>query len=157
MICTAADFMNFLEDAPRIKRNRQLAAVNRILSLAIMAVILFSARCWVSIRCRPVASNAKPRHNIGGRRRGAPEALRRDINEKMAEINGIITDIRANAANRGYGMFLTQLPSLAGRGRIAKLEIDEKQGVIMSGLALENAAINELKSNLRSAKILRAT
>ena len=34
--------MNFLEDAPRIRRNRQLAAVNRILSLAIIAVILFS-------------------------------------------------------------------------------------------------------------------
>ena len=86
------------------------------------------------------------------------EALRRDINEKkMTEVNAvIITNIRANAANRGYGMFLTQLPSLLPVGaELQRLEIDEKQGVIMSGLALENAAINELKSNLRSAKLLR--
>ena len=85
------------------------------------------------------------------------EALRRQINEKkMTEVNEVITNIRANAANRSYGVFLSKLPSLLPAGaELQSLEIDEKQGVIMSGLALENAAINDLKRNLRSAKILR--
>ena len=34
--------MNFLEDAPRIRRNRQLASLNRILSIAIVGVMVFS-------------------------------------------------------------------------------------------------------------------
>ncbi|HAT07881.1 MAG TPA: hypothetical protein DCS39_01340 [Rhodobiaceae bacterium] len=150
--------MNFLEDAPRIKRNRQLAAVNRILSLAIMAVILFSSAV-LGVNTVPAYLQTREASAQYSAAEGAAraEALRRQINEKkMTEVNEVITNIRANAANRGYGVFLSKLPSLLPAGaELQRLEIDEKQGVIMSGLALENAAINDLKQNLRSAKILR--
>ena len=150
--------MNFLEDAPRIKRNRQLAAVNRILSLAIMAVILFSSAV-LGVNTVPAYLQTREASAQYSAAEGAAraEALRRQINEKkMTEVNEVITNIRANAANRGYGVFLSKLPSLLPAGaELQRLEIDEKQGVIMSGLALENAAINDLKRNLRSAKILR--
>ena len=150
--------MNFLEDAPRIKRNRQLAAVNRILSLAIMAVILFSGAV-LGVNTVPAYLQTREASAQYSAAEGAAraEALRREINEKkMTEVNAVITNIRANAANRGYGVFLAKLPSLLPAGaELQRLEIDEKQGVIMSGLALENAAINDLKRNLRSAKLLR--
>ena len=150
--------MNFLEDAPRIKLNRQLAAVNRILSLAIMAVILFSGAV-LGVNTVPAYLQTREASAQYSAAEGAAraEALRRQINEKkMTEVNEVITNIRANAANRSYGVFLSKLPSLLPAGaELQSLEIDEKQGVIMSGLALENAAINDLKRNLRSAKILR--
>ena len=122
-----------------------------------MAVILFSGAVLGVILCQPIYRRAKPRPNIARQRGARAEALRRQINEKkMTEVNEVITNIRANAANRSYGVFLSKLPSLLPAGaELQSLEIDEKQGVIMSGLALENAAINDLKRNLRSAKILR--
>jgi hypothetical protein len=150
--------MNFLEDAPRIRRNRQLAAVNRILSLAIMAVIFFSGTV-LGVNTVPAYLQTREASAQYSAAEGAAraEALRRQINEKkMTEINSVITNIRANAASRGYGMFLEKLPALLPPGaELQKLEIDEKEGVTMTGLALENGAINELKSNLRSAKLLR--
>ncbi len=150
--------MNFLEDAPRIRRNRQLAAVNRILSLAIMAVILFSGTV-LGVNTVPAYLQTREASAQYSAAEGAAraEALRRQINEKkMTEVNSVITNIRANAASRGYGVFLEKLPALLPPGaELQRLEIDEKEGVTMTGLALENTAINQLKSNLRSAKLLR--
>ncbi|HCL48679.1 PilN domain-containing protein [Alphaproteobacteria bacterium] len=150
--------MNFLEDAPRIRRNRQLAAVNRILSLAIVAVILFSGTV-LGVNTVPAylqTREASTQYNAAASAARA-EALRRQVNEKkLTEINQVITDIRANSANRGYGVFLSKLPALLPPGaELQKLEIDAKDGVTMAGLALENEDINRLKRNLRTAKILR--
>jgi Tfp pilus assembly PilM family ATPase len=150
--------MNFLEDAPRIKRNRQLAAVNRILSLAIVAVILFSGTV-LGVNTVPAYLQTREASTQYDAAAGAAraEALRRQVNEKkLTEINQVITDIRANSANRGYGVFLSKLPALLPPGaELQKLEIDAKDGVTMAGLALENEDINRLKRNLRTAKILR--
>jgi Tfp pilus assembly PilM family ATPase/Tfp pilus assembly protein PilN len=150
--------MNFLEDAPRIRRNRQLAAVNRILSLAIVAVILFSGTV-LGVNTVPAylqTREASTQYNAAASAARA-EALRRQVNEKkLTEINQVITDIRANSANRGYGVFLSKLPALLPAGaELQKLEIDAKDGVTLAGLAMENEDINRLKRNLRSAKILR--
>jgi Tfp pilus assembly PilM family ATPase/Tfp pilus assembly protein PilN len=150
--------MNFLEDAPRIRRNRQLAAVNRILSLAIVAVILFSGTV-LGVNTVPAYLQTREASTQYDAAAGAAraEALRRQVNEKkLTEINQVITDIRANSANRGYGVFLSKLPALLPPGaELQKLEIDAKDGVTMAGLALENEDINRLKRNLRTAKILR--
>ena len=150
--------MNFLEDAPRIRRNRQLAAVNRILSLAIVAVILFSGTV-LGVNTVPAYLQTREASTQYDAAAGAAraEALRRQVNEKkLTEINQVITDIRANSANRGYGVFLSKLPALLPPGaELQKLEIDAKDGVTMAGLALENGDINRLKRNLRTAKILR--
>ena len=115
--------MNFLEDAPRIKRNRQLAAVNRILSLAIMAVILFSGAV-LGVNTVPAYLQTREASAQYSAAEGAAraEALRREINEKkMTEVNAVITNIRANAANRGHGVFLAKLPSFTRRCRIAEI------------------------------------
>jgi Tfp pilus assembly PilM family ATPase/Tfp pilus assembly protein PilN len=150
--------MNFLEDAPRIRRNRQLAAVNRILSLAIVAVILFSGTV-LGVNTVPAYLQTREASTQYDAAAGAAraEALRRQVNEKkLTEINQVITDIRANSVNRGYGVFLSKLPALLPPGaELQKLEIDAKDGVTMAGLALENEDINRLKRNLRTAKILR--
>ena len=150
--------MNFLEDAPRIRRNRQLAAVNRILSLAIVAVILFSGTV-LGVNTVPAYLQTREASTQYDAAAGAAraEALRRQVNEKkLTEINQVITDIRANSANRGYGVFLSKLPALLPPGaELQKLEIDAKDGVTMAGLALDNEDINRLKRNLRTAKILR--
>ena len=150
--------MNFLEDAPRIRRNRQLAAVNRILSLAIVAVILFSGTV-LGINTVPAYLQTREASAQYSAAEGAAraESLRRQVNEKkMAEINVIISDIRNNSASRGHGIFLSKLPELLPPGaELQNLEITEANGVKISGLALENADISRLKSNLRTAKLLR--
>ncbi|MCH1569277.1 MAG: PilN domain-containing protein [Alphaproteobacteria bacterium] len=150
--------MNFLEDAPRIRRNRQLAAVNRILSLAIVAVILFSGTV-LGINTVPAYLQTREASAQYSAAEGAAraESLRRQVNEKkMTEINVIISDIRNNSASRGHGIFLSKLPELLPPGaELQNLEITEANGVKISGLALENADISRLKSNLRTAKLLR--
>ena len=150
--------MNFLEDAPRIRRNRQLAAVNRILSLAIVAVILFSGTV-LGINTVPAYLQTREASAQYSAAEGAAraESLRRQVNEKkMTEINVIISDIRNNSASRGHGIFLSKLPELLPPGaELQNLEITKANGVKISGLALENADISRLKSNLRTAKLLR--
>jgi Tfp pilus assembly PilM family ATPase/Tfp pilus assembly protein PilN len=150
--------MNFLEDAPRIRRNRQLSAVNRILSLAIVAVILFSGTV-LGVNTVPafLQTRAASAQFSAAEASARAESLRRQVNEKkLTEINQVIGDIRANSANRGYGVFLSKLPALLPAGaELQKLEIDAKDGVEMAGLALENEDINLLKRNLRTAKLLR--
>jgi Tfp pilus assembly PilM family ATPase/Tfp pilus assembly protein PilN len=150
--------MNFLEDAPRIRRNRQLSAVNRILSLAIVAVILFSGTV-LGVNTVPafLQTRAASAQFSAAEASARAESLRRQVNEKkLTEINQVIGDIRGNSANRGYGVFLSKLPALLPAGaELQKLEIDAKDGVEMAGLALENEDINLLKRNLRTAKLLR--
>jgi Tfp pilus assembly PilM family ATPase/Tfp pilus assembly protein PilN len=150
--------MNFLEDAPRIRRNRQLSAVNRILSLAIVAVILFSGTV-LGVNTVPafLQTRAASAQFSAAEASARAESLRRQVNEKkLTEINQVIGDIRANSANRGYGVFLSKLPALLPAGaELQKLEIDAKDGVEMAGLALQNEDINLLKRNLRTAKLLR--
>ena len=74
----------------------------------------------------------------------------------MTEVNEVITNIRANAANQSYGVFFVKITLLAARRcRIAEFEIDEKQGVVMSGLRLKTPPPAISSRNLRSAKMLR--
>ena len=150
--------INFLADAPRIRQNRQLAAVNRILTVAIVSVMLFSGAV-LGINTIPAYLDTRKASAEYDAAAGAAqaEALRRQVNEKkMVEINKTINDIRTNASARGHTLFLEKLPSLMPVGaELQKLEIDETKGVIMEGLALKNDDINQLKKNLRTAKLLR--
>ena len=150
--------VNFLADAPRIRQNRQLAALNRILSIAIVSVMIFSGTV-LSINTIPAYLQTREASVKYDAAAGAAqaEALRRQVNEKkLVEINETINNIRTNASARGHTVFLEKLPSLLPVGtELQRLEIDETKGVIMEGLALRNDHINQIKSNLRTAKLLR--
>lgn len=150
--------MNFLADAPRIRQNRQLAAVNRILSIAIVSVMIFSGTV-LSINTIPAYLQTREASAAYDAAAGAAQAesLRRQVNEKkMVELNKTINAIRTNASARGHTIFLEKLPEMMPVGtELQSLEIDEGKGVIMEGLALKNDDINQLKKNLRTAKILR--
>ncbi len=150
--------INFLADAPRIRQNRQLAAVNRILSIAIVSVMIFSGAV-LGVNTIPAylqTREASAQYDAAEASARA-ESLRRQANEKkLVEINETINRIRTNASARGHTKFLEALPSLMPPGtELQRLEIDETKGVIMRGIALKNDDINQIKSNLRSAKILR--
>lgn len=150
--------MNFLADAPRIRQNRQLAAVNRILSIAIVGVVIFSGAV-LGINTIPAYLQTRQASAQYDAAAGAAqaEALRRQVNEKkLVEINSTINDIRTNASARGHTLFLEKLPSIMPVGtELQRLEIDETKGIILRGIALKNDDINQIKSNLRTAKILR--
>ncbi len=150
--------MNFLEDAPRIRRNRQLAVLNRILSLAIIAVIVFSGSVLGTrtipayLQTREAAKQYRAVESTASTQR-----LRRMVNEKkLLSANETIVQIKKNAVQQGHAMFLESLPSLVPIGaELHSLEISEKSGVVLKGIATSNERVTDIKNGLRTERFVR--
>lgn len=150
--------MNFLEEAPRIRRNRQLAALNRILSVAIIGVVLFSGSV-LGINTIPtfLQTRAASKEFSAAESNARTQNLRRMVNEKkLQEANTMIIAVQQNAVQAGHAKFLADLPKMIPIGaELERIELSEKTGVRLSGLATSNGQINTLKKNLREARFLR--
>ena len=150
--------MNFLEDAPRIRRNRQLAALNRILSVAIMAVVLVSGGL-LGVNSIPAYMQTREAVNKYEAAKGFAQTqnLRRMANEKkLATANEVTFKVQNNSMRRGHAEFLEALPGMIPpTAELELLSIDEKEGVQITGVAISNTVISEIKNNLRSARFTR--
>lgn len=150
--------MNFLEDAPRIRRNRQLAALNRILSVAIMAVVLFSGGLlgFNTIPTYLQTREAVKKYEVA-QSAAQTQSLRRQVNEKkLAAANELTFQVQNNSLRRGHADFLEALPTLIpANAELHSLHIREDEAVRLSGLATANSVISDIKNNLRSAKFTR--
>jgi Tfp pilus assembly protein PilN len=145
--------MNFLEDAPRIRRNRQLGALNRILSLAIIAVLVFSGSV-LGVNTIPAYLQTREASKQHSEALGMAQTqnLRRKVSEaKLLEANSVLANMRKNAVKKGHTKFLAALPSVMPIGtELQSLKISETDGVFLSGLATGNEQVNEMKRNLRT-------
>ena len=150
--------MNFLDDAPRIRRNRQLAALNRILSVAIMAVVLVSGGL-LGFNTVPAFLQTRDAVKEYEAAKGLAQTqnLRRMANEKkLAEANDLTFKIQNNSMRRGHAIFLEALPDMIpATAELEQLRIQENQGVELSGVAVSNMVISDIKNNLRKAKFIR--
>lgn len=150
--------MNFLEDAPRIRRNRQLAALNRILSLAIMAVVILSGGLlgFNSIPAYMQTRDAVQQYEAA-KGFAQTQGLRRQVNEKkLAAANDLTFKVQNNSMRRGHADFLSALPSMIpATAELQSLRISEKDGVSLTGVAMSNTVISDIKNNLRSGRFTR--
>lgn len=150
--------MNFLDDAPRIRRNRQLAALNRILSLAIMAVV-FLAGSLLGVNTIPAYMQTREAVTQYEAAKGfaQTQSLRRQVNEKkLAAANELTFKLQNNSIGRGHGQFLVALPSMIpATAELESLRINENDGVELTGVAVSNTVISDIKNNLRSARFTR--
>ena len=145
--------MNFLQDAPRIRRNRQLGALNRILTLAIMAVLVFSGSV-LGINTIPAYLQTREASKQFNQAKSVAQAqkLRRAVSErKLLEANALVSNMQKNTVRRGHAKFLTALPAMLPIGtELQGLTISQTDGVALSGLATSNEQVNEIKRNLRT-------
>ena len=145
--------MNFLEDAPRIRRNRQLGALNRILTLAILAVMVFSGSV-LGINTIPAYLQTREASKQFNQAQSIAQTqnLRRLVSEKkLLEANSLVASMQKNTVRRGHAKFLMALPSLLPIGtELQGLTISQTDGVALSGLATSNEQVNEIKRNLRT-------
>jgi Tfp pilus assembly protein PilN len=150
--------MNFLDEAPRIRRNRQLASLNRILSLAIMAVVLVSGGLlgFNTIPTFLQTRDAVQKYEVA-QASAQTQSLRRQVNEKkLAAANEVTFKIQNNSLSRGHADFLEALPSLIpANAELENLRIEENKPVQLSGVATSNNVISDIKNNLRSARFTR--
>ena len=150
--------MNFLEDVVRIRFNRQLAALNRILTVAIVGVVLFSGSV---LGVNTVPAYLETREASKQFNKAESDArtqnLRRQANEKkLKEANAIIIAVQENAVQSGHAKFLKELPNMIPVGaELERIEINEREGVRIFGLATSNKQINEIKKMLREKRFLR--
>lgn len=150
--------MNFLEDVVRIRFNRQLAALNRILTVAIIGVVLFSGSV---LGVNTVPAYLETREASKQFNKAESDArtqnLRRQANEKkLKEANAIIIAVQENAVQSGHAKFLKELPNMIPVGaELERIEINEREGVRIFGLATSNKQINEIKKMLREKRFLR--
>lgn len=150
--------MNFLEDVVRIRFNRQLAALNRILTVAIIGVVLFSGSV---LGVNTVPAYLETREASKQFNKAESDArtqnLRRQANEKkLKEANSIIIAVQENAVQSGHAKFLKELPNMIPVGaELERIEINEREGVRIFGLATSNKQINEIKKMLREKRFLR--
>jgi Tfp pilus assembly PilM family ATPase/Tfp pilus assembly protein PilN len=145
--------MNFLQDAPRIRRNRQLGALNRILTLAIMAVLVFSGSV-LGINTIPAYLQTREASKQFNQAKSIAQTqkLRRAVSErKLLEANALVSNMQKNTVRRGHAKFLTALPAMLPIGtELQGLTISQTDGVALSGLATSNEQVNEIKRNLRT-------
>jgi Tfp pilus assembly PilM family ATPase/Tfp pilus assembly protein PilN len=145
--------MNFLQDAPRIRRNRQLGAVNRILTLAIMAVLVFSGSV-LGINTIPAYLQTREASKQFNQAKSVAQAqkLRRAVSErKLLEANALVSNMQKNTVRRGHAKFLAALPAMLPIGtELQGLTISQTDGVALSGLATSNEQVSEIKRNLRT-------
>lgn len=145
--------MNFLQDAPRIRRNRQLGALNRILTLAIMAVLVFSGSV-LGINTIPAYLQTREASKQFNQAKSIAQTqkLRRAVSErKLLEANALVSNMQKNTVRRGHAKFLAALPAMLPIGtELQGLTISQTDGVALSGLATSNEQVNEIKRNLRT-------
>lgn len=150
--------MNFLDDAPRIRRNRQLAALNRILSVAIMAVVLVSGGL-LGFNSIPAYMQTRDAVRDYETAKGfaQTQTLRRQVNEqKLSDANELTFKLQNNSMQRGHSEFLAALPSMIpATAELESLHIRENNGVELSGVAMSNTVISDIKNNLRTARFTR--
>lgn len=150
--------MNFLEEVTKIKRNRQLAALNRILTVAIVGVVLFSGGV-LGVNTVPAYLETREASKQFSRAESDAQTqnLRRQANEKrLKEANDLVIAVQENAIQAGHAQFLSSLPEMIPVGaELERIEVNEKQGVQIFGLATSNRQINEIKKALREKRFLR--
>ncbi len=150
--------MNFLEEFVQIKRNRQLAALNRILTVAIVGVVLFSGGV-LGVNTVPAYLETREASKQFSRAESDAQTqnLRRQANEKrLKEANDLVIAVQENAIQAGHANFLATLPEMIPVGaELERIEVNEKQGVQIFGLATSNRQINEIKKALREKRFLR--
>lgn len=150
--------MNFLEEVTRIKRNRQLAALNRILTVAIIGVVLFSGGV-LGVNTVPAYLETREASKQFSRAESDAHTqnLRRQANQKrLKEANDLVIAVQENAAQAGHAKFLSALPEMIPVGaELERIEVNETQGVQIFGLATSNQQINEIKKALREERFLR--
>ena len=150
--------MNFLEDAPRIRRNRQLSSLNRILSVAIIGVMVFSGSV-LGVNTIPayLQTREASQEYSQAESNALTQNLRRKANEKkLQEANAVVIAVQENAVRAGHANFLEALPDMIPVGaELERIEINEKSGVQLFGLATSNRHINDIKKNLREKRFLR--
>ncbi|MGC6535567.1 MAG: PilN domain-containing protein [Parvibaculales bacterium] len=150
--------MNFLEDVVRIRFNRQLAALNRILTVAIIGVVLFSGSV-LGVNTVPAYLETREASKQFNKAESDAQTqnLRRQANEKkLKEANAIIIAVQENAVQSGHAKFLKELPNMIPVGaELERIEINEHEGVRIFGLATSNKQINDIKKMLREKRFLR--
>ncbi len=150
--------MNFLEDAPIIRRSRQLVALNRILSVSIIGVMMLSGgllgyntmpafmQAWVTSEQYDIANSVM-----------LTQSVRRQGNEnKLLAANEVNAKILSNVGQRGFTKFFEILPSIIpASAELESLAIDERGRVTLIGLAVSNMDINDIKRNFRTERFSR--
>jgi hypothetical protein len=147
--------MNFLEAAPTIRRNRQLAAVNRILSICIIVIMVLSGGL-LGFNTLPtfLDTRAASQQYDAARADANTQSQRRKINEKkLAEINAANTKVQSTVVNKSFNRFLESLPSLIpAEAELQGLSLREDGTVMLTGLATSNQVINNIKQNFKAQK-----
>ncbi len=150
--------MNFLDAAPTIRRNRQLAAVNRILSACIIAIMVLSGGI-LGFNTVPtfLDTRAASQQYDAARAAANTQSLRRKINEKkLAEINAANAKVQSTVVNKSFTLFLESLPSLIpAEAELQELSMKEDGTVMLTGLATSNSIINNIKKNFKDQKFTR--
>lgn len=147
--------MNFLEAAPTMCRNRQLAAVNRILSICIIVIMVLSGGL-LGFNTLPtfLDTRAASQQYDAARADANTQSQRRKINEKkLAEINAANTKVQSTVVNKSFNRFLESLPALIpAEAELQGLSLREDGTVMLTGLATSNQVINNIKQNFKAQK-----
>ena len=150
--------MNFLDDAKRIRSNRRLTAVNRVLSLAV-GVVLFVVGGFMGVSTVPAylqtRESSKRYDNL--KSLAVVQSVRRAANEKkLAEIGARNQKIQNMTVRSGYSAFLDELPTLIPvEAELETLSISGEGRAEMTGWATSNQAIADIKSNLKNRNFFR--
>lgn len=150
--------MNFLDDATTIRRNRQFMALNRVLSVAIIAVVLVSGGLlgFNTVPTYLQTRESSKRYDAARSLAQAQEGRRVSNEKKLAEIDAINAKIQDTALVTSYSTFLVDLPSLIPSGaELQDLTISEAGTAQISGIAISNSVITQMKSNFKREKFSR--
>lgn len=147
--------MNFLEAAPTIRRNRQLAAVNRILSTCIIVIMVLSGGL-LGFNTVPtfLDTHAASQRYDAARTNANMHNLRRKINQKtLSEINAANMKVQSTVVNKSFNRFLENLPALIpAEAELQRLALHEDGTVTLIGLATSNVVINNIRQNFKAQK-----
>jgi len=150
--------MNFLPTAVTIKRNRQLAAVNRILSVAIIGVLVLSG-ALLGINTVPAylqTREAARQYDTAKSYAQTQKLLQATNEKKLTEVTQVNINLRKMSRQRGYAEFMSQLPAMIpATAELQKMELREDGKLSISGLAMSNDDINTIKQNFKTMKFTR--
>ncbi len=150
--------MNFLEDAPVIRFNRQLKALNRVLSVSIVAVGILSA-ALLGFNTVPTflqTRQASERYDSAKSLAFVQEIRRKSNEKKLSDLSTLNIKVQDAVISTAYSVFLIALPSLVpAEAELEKITINSDGRAEIIGIATSSAAISAIKSNFKREKFSR--